>query len=59
VKLFGLDSGAQIIILQALATYTALGSAYFFARPVLRGQTVQAHREILSDLESSDTDVTD
>lgn len=59
MKILGLESGAQIIILQGLSTYTALASAYFFARPVLRTQPVEAHREILSDIKSKDTDVTD
>jgi len=59
MKILGLDSGAQIIILQGLSTYTALASAYLFARPVLRTQPVEAHREILSDIKSNDTEVTD
>lgn len=57
VKILGLDPGSQVIVLQGLSTYTALASAYFFARPVLRGQTVQSHRDILSSLESKDPDV--
>ena len=32
-------------------------SAYFFARPVLRGQTLQTNRDLLSSLESADADV--
>jgi hypothetical protein len=57
VKILGLDSGAQVIILQGLSTYAALASAYCFANPVLRSQTVQSHRDILSSLESKDQDV--
>ena len=57
MDILGLGPGAQVIVLQGLSTYTALASAYFFARPVLRGQTVQSHPDILSSLESSDPDV--
>jgi type II secretory pathway component PulM len=52
-----LDPGAQVIILQAVATYAALLSAYFFARPVLRGQTLQAHRELLADMKANAPDI--
>jgi hypothetical protein len=54
VRIIGLSPGAQIIILQAVATYLALLSAYFFARPVLREQTLRSHRELLSELASDD-----
>lgn len=57
MDILGLGPGGQVIVLQGLSTYTALASAYFFARPVLRGQTVQSHRDILSSLKSSDPDV--
>ena len=52
-----LGPGAWVIILQAVATYTAIASAACFARPVLRGQTVQSNRDVLSSLESSDPGV--
>jgi hypothetical protein len=58
VIIFGLGPGAQVIILQGLATYAAIASAYFFARPVLRGQYLEAHRAILSEIETADADVT-
>lgn len=57
MEILGLNSGAQVIVLQGLSTYTALASAYFFVRPVLRGQTLQSHRDILSSIASTDQDV--
>jgi hypothetical protein len=57
VKILGLDTGAQVLILQGLSTYTALASAYFFALPALREQPLKAHRGLLEVLESSDPDV--
>jgi hypothetical protein len=57
MRILGLEPGAQVIILQGLSTYAALASAYFFARPVLRGQAVESHREILSELKPQDADV--
>jgi hypothetical protein len=57
MKILGVEPGVQVIILQGLSTYTALLSAYFFARPVLRGQTTQSNREILIDIKSSDPEV--
>lgn len=59
VEILGLDFAAQSIVLQGLSTYTALASAYFFARPVLRGQAMKADLEVLSSLESKDPDITD
>jgi hypothetical protein len=52
--LFGLGPGAQVIVLQALATYTGIGSAIFFARPVLRGQALQSQRELIASLKPKD-----
>lgn len=57
MQILGLEPGAQIVILQAVATYAALLSAYFFARPVLRGQAVDASHDILTALKSTDRDV--
>jgi hypothetical protein len=57
MKIFGLEPGAQIIILQALATYAALGSAWFFARPVLRGQNIAASKSVLSGVTSPQAEV--
>jgi hypothetical protein len=57
MQILGLEPGALIIILQAVATYAALLSAYFFVRPVLRGQTVDASHDILAALKSDDRDV--
>lgn len=54
MTIFGLGPGAQVIILQALSAYSAIFSAYFFARPVLRGQTVTFSKEILSGVEAND-----
>lgn len=59
MRILGLDPGAQVVILQALATYAALASAYFFARPVLRGQTLQAHRELLAEATTNAPDIAD
>ncbi|WP_424137717.1 hypothetical protein [Roseomonas chloroacetimidivorans] len=56
MEVFGLGPGAQIIILQALATYSALGSAYLLLRPVLRGHLVQSHRDVLASLAAPDAD---
>jgi hypothetical protein len=55
VRIFGLDTGAQLIVLQGLSTYTALASAYFLARPVLRGQVLQAHRDVINSVQTADT----
>jgi hypothetical protein len=49
----GLGPGAWVIILQAMATYTALASAYFFARPILRNQTAQANLTLLENAKSN------
>ena len=57
MTILGLSVGAQIIVLQALATYAAITSAFFLARPVMRGQTVQAHRDLLANLVPTDSDV--
>jgi hypothetical protein len=58
VTVFGLNPGAQVIVLQGLSTYAALASAYFFARPALLGQPVQSHRDVLTNLRSSDPGIT-
>jgi hypothetical protein len=39
--------GTAVIVLQAIATYLALGSSYFFARPLLRSQSAQASLQLL------------
>jgi hypothetical protein len=57
MTVFNLGPGAQVIILQALATYTAIASAYFLARPIIRGQTLDTHRELLSTLRSDNAEV--
>jgi hypothetical protein len=53
----GFGPGAQVIVLQAMATYAAIASAFFLALPVLRGQATLAHRDILASAASSDPDV--
>lgn len=57
--ILGLDPGAQIIILQALATYAGIASSFFFARPVLMGQSLQSHRDLLSSVRSPEKGVQD
>jgi hypothetical protein len=57
MTLFGLGPGAQVIILQALSAYSAILSAYSFARPVLRGQALSASKAILSEVTTEDADV--
>jgi hypothetical protein len=57
MTIFGLEPAAQIVVLQGLSTYTALASAWCFARPVLRGQTVSSSKSILSSISSSQTGV--
>jgi len=57
MAILGLEPGGLIIVLQGLSTYTALGSAWFFAKPVLRGQPVAASKTILSEVKSSQQDV--
>jgi hypothetical protein len=57
MTIFGLGPGAQVIVLQALATYAATASAFVFARPVLRGQATQAQRDILASAAASEPDV--
>lgn len=57
MRILGLEPGAQVIILQSVATYAALLSAYLLARPVLRGQTLQAHRELLAGMKPAADDV--
>jgi hypothetical protein len=57
MTIFGLEPAAQIVILQGLSTYTALASAWCFARPVLRGQTVSSSKSILSSISASQTGV--
>lgn len=56
MTIFGLGPGAQVIILQALSAYSAIFSAYFFARPVLRGQAVAFSKDILSSVKADDGD---
>jgi hypothetical protein len=50
MTIMGLGPGAQVIILQAFSAYSAIVSAYFFARPALRGQAIAISKEILSDV---------
>ena len=50
MTIFGLGVGAQVVLLQGVSTYAALASAYFFAKPVLRLQTLEYHRDILSNI---------
>jgi hypothetical protein len=57
MTILGLGPGAQVIVLQALATYAAIGSAFCFARPVLRGQATQAQRDILASTAAAEPDV--
>jgi hypothetical protein len=57
MTIFGLGPGAQVIILQALSAYSAILSAYSFARPVLRGQTLSVSKAILSEVTTEDADV--
>jgi len=57
MSIFGLGTGGQIIVLQGLSTYSALASAWFFARPVLRGQTTASSKSILSGVASSQEDI--
>jgi len=59
MEILGLSADAQVVILQALATYTGIASAFLFARPVLGGQNLQAQRELLSSLRPKDDDVAD
>ncbi len=58
MQILWFGSGAQVIILQAVATYCALGSAYFFARPVLRDEPIQGAKRILENIEADDEDLT-
>lgn len=46
--------GAAVIALQAVATYLALGSSYFFAKPFLRGQAAQASLQLLESATTND-----
>jgi hypothetical protein len=57
VIILGLSPAAQVIILQGLATYAAISSAYFFARPILRGEYLEDHRVILSEIKTADRDI--
>jgi hypothetical protein len=57
MTILGLGPGAQVIILQALSAYSAILSAYFFARPVLRGQAVSLSKSILSGVEADDAKI--
>ena len=56
--ILGFSPAAQAIILQGLATYAAILSAYFFARPILRGEYLEDHRVILSEIKTADCDIT-
>jgi hypothetical protein len=47
--------GAVVIALQATATYLALGSSYFFAKPFLRSQAAQASLQLLESAIAHDT----
>src|SRR5690242_8785146 len=55
--ILGLEPGAQIIVLQGVSTYAALASAWFFARPVLRGQAVASSKSILGAIKATKADV--
>ena len=57
MTILGLEPGAQIIILQGASTYAALASAWFFARPVLRGQATASSRSILAAIKSTQADI--
>jgi hypothetical protein len=59
MNILGFGPGAQAIILQGISTYSALLSAYFFARPVLRSQTLEAHRDLLGSLRPTNASVGD
>ena len=56
MTIFGLGVGAQVVLLQGVSTYAALASAYFFAKPVLRLQTLEYHRDILSNIKENEND---
>ena len=43
MRIVGLSAAAWVIILVAVAAYTALAPAYFLARAVLRGSALQAN----------------
>lgn len=47
--------GATVVALQAIATYLALGSSYFFAKPFLRSQAAQASLQLLENATANDT----
>ena len=55
--MWGLGIAAWVILLQALATYLAVFSAFLLARPVVKNQTLDAHREFLRDVENAPSDV--
>jgi hypothetical protein len=57
MAIFGLETGAQVVLLQGLSTYSALASAWYFAKPVLRGQTIAASKSVLSGVTSPQDDV--
>jgi hypothetical protein len=57
MTVLGLGPGAQVIILQALSAYSAILSAYCFARPVLRGQALSVSKAILSEVKTGDAEV--
>jgi len=46
--------GVAIIVLQAIATYLALGSSYFFAKPFLRSQAAHASLQLLESATAND-----
>jgi hypothetical protein len=55
--MLGLPPGAWVIILQALATYAGIGSAVFFARPILNTQALMSSRDVVSSMSSDKPDV--
>jgi hypothetical protein len=57
MTLLGLGPEAQAVILQALATYAGIISAFFFARPVLRWQPLQSQRDLLAGLKPTDPEI--
>lgn len=57
--MIGLTPAAWAIVLVALGTYLGLASAYFLARPALRGAVLQANLLLLQDEVDDDPRVED
>ena len=57
MNFWGLAAEAWVIIIQMAATYAAVGSAYLLARPVMRNQLLDAHRDVLGSLSAANTPV--